>query len=46
MTESERKHLEKLLEEEKGEEEEEGEEVELGYAYSQKDLAQLTEIDR
>lgn len=45
MTESERKHLEKLLEEEKGEEEEE-EEEELGYAYSQKDLAQLTEIDR
>ena len=44
MTESERKHLEKLLEEEKGEEEEE--EEELGYAYSQKDLAQLTEIDR
>ena len=45
MTESERKHLETLLEEEKGEEEEE-EEEELGYAYSQKDLAQLTEIDR
>ena len=51
MTEEERKHLEKLLEDEEGgeregEEEEEEREEELGYTYSLKDLKALDEIDK